>query len=198
MTERLRHTRQFHRLQRPWRICCPPGPDQIAIKGILRPIGWRSWAGLRNVCACAGPLAIVLFSLFFGLGLLLRHRKQIHQIDGPCYVGCDHVGICLAAHTAKHDRVGHACGLFSLAWRTTRYVTNLTGVLLINMSSRLRFMIADTQARQKLAAWARRIIPRPFIQMHSIRGPLKVGKRKYRAVVFVASATLTFQRREFG
>lgn len=106
-----------------------------------------------------GVIDLLLFSLFFGLGLVLRRRKEIHRRLMVLAM----LAVLIPAFARlpiPPSMIGWAifaasfAGLTYDALSTKRiYVTNLIGVLLINMSSPLRFMIADTRAWQKLTEW---------------------------------------------
>jgi hypothetical protein len=106
-----------------------------------------------------GVIDLLLSSLFFGLGLLLSRRKEIHKrlmvlamlaVIIPAFARLplppSMIGWVVFA-------ASFAALTYDLLFTRRIHVTNLIGVLLINMSSLLRFMIGDTRAWQKLTEW---------------------------------------------
>jgi hypothetical protein len=104
---------------------------------------------------------LLLFCLFFGLALLLRRKKEIHKRLMVLAMLCLIIP-AFARLPLPPSMIGWAifavslAGLIYDALSTRRiYVTNLLGVLLINISSflPLRFMIAENRAWQSFAEW---------------------------------------------
>jgi hypothetical protein len=106
-----------------------------------------------------GVIDLLLFCLFFGLALLLRHRKEQHKRLMILAMLCV-IMPAFGRLPIPSSMIGWAIFAASLAGLTYDalsirriYVTNVVGVLLINMSSPLRFMIADTQAWKSFTEW---------------------------------------------
>jgi hypothetical protein len=106
-----------------------------------------------------GMIDLLLFCLFFGLALLLRRRKEIHKRLMVLAMLCLIIP-AIGRLPIPPNMIGWAifavslAGLIYDAFSTGRiYVTNVLGVLLINISSPLRFMIADTRTWQSFAEW---------------------------------------------
>jgi hypothetical protein len=102
---------------------------------------------------------LLLFCLFFGLALLLRRRKEIHKRLMVLAMLCLIIP-AFGRLPIPSIMIGWAifavslAGLIYDAFSTRRiYVTNVLGVLLINISSPLRFMIAENRSWQSFAEW---------------------------------------------
>ena len=102
---------------------------------------------------------LLLFCLFFGLALLLRRRKEIHKRLMVLAMLCLIIP-AIGRLPKPPEMIGWVifaislAGLIYDAFSARRiYVTNVLGVLLINIGSPLRFMIADNRSWQSFAEW---------------------------------------------
>lgn len=106
-----------------------------------------------------GIIDLVLFCLFFGLALLLRRRSAIHKRLMVLAMLCVIIP-AIARLPIPPGMIGWAIFALSLVGLiydalTTRriYLTNVIGVLLINICSPLRFIIADSRTWQNFTEW---------------------------------------------
>jgi hypothetical protein len=106
-----------------------------------------------------GIIDVVLFCLLFGLALLLRHRPAIHKRLMVLAMLCVIIP-AIGRLPIPPGMIGWTICAFSLAGLiydalSTRriYLTNVICVLLINISSPLRFIIAENRTWQKFTEW---------------------------------------------
>jgi hypothetical protein len=102
---------------------------------------------------------VVLFGLFFGLALLLRHRPAIHKRLMVLAMLCLIIP-AIGRLPIPAALIGWTILAFSLAGLVYDalaarriYLTNVLCVLLINICSPLRFVIAESQTWQKFTEW---------------------------------------------
>ena len=107
-------------------------------------------------------MSLLLFSVFFAAGLFFRRKKEIHK---PLMV-LAMVSLIIPA-IARLPMPPFMIGWAILAFSLTGviydaivlrrvHVTNIVGVLLINIASPLRFMIADARGWQRFSEWIAR------------------------------------------
>jgi hypothetical protein len=106
-----------------------------------------------------GIVDLVLFCLFFGLALLLRHRSAIHKRLMVLAMLCVIIP-AIARLPIPPGTIGWTIFALSLAGLiydaiSTRriYLTNVICVLLINICSPLRFVIAENRTWHKFTEW---------------------------------------------
>jgi len=106
-----------------------------------------------------GILDLVLFCLFFGLALLLRHRPEIHKrlmvlallsVIIPAFA---RLPIPPAMIGWAIFTVSLACLIYDALSTRRIFLANVIGVLLINICSPLRFIIADSRPWQRFTEW---------------------------------------------
>ena len=118
--------------------------------------GTRQMPGLLLI---NGIVDLVLFCLFFGLALLLRHRSAIHKRLMVFAMLCV-ILPAIGRLPIPPGMIGWTIFAFSLAGLiydaiSTRriYLTNVICVLLINICSPLRFVIAENRTWHKFTEW---------------------------------------------
>jgi hypothetical protein len=106
-----------------------------------------------------GMIDLVLFCLFFGLALLLRSRPAIHKRLMVSAMLCVIIP-AIARLPIPFGMIGWTilalslAGLIYDALSTRRiYLTNVICVLLINICTPLRFIIAENRTWQKFTEW---------------------------------------------
>jgi len=106
-----------------------------------------------------GMIDLVLFCLFFGLALLLRSRPAIHKRLMVSAMLCVIIP-AIGRLPIPFGMIGWTilalslAGLIYDALSTRRiYLTNVICVLLINICTPLRFIIAENQTWQKFTEW---------------------------------------------
>jgi hypothetical protein len=106
-----------------------------------------------------GIIDVVLFGLFFGLALLLRHRPAIHKRLMVLAMLCVIIP-AIGRLPIPEALIGWTIFAFSLAGLVYDalsarriYLTSVLCVLLINVCSPLRFVIAENQTWQKFTEW---------------------------------------------
>ena len=109
-----------------------------------------------------GFMNLFLFSVFFAAGLFFRRKKEIHKRLMVLAM----VSLIIPA-IARLPMPPFMIGWAILAFSLTSviydaivlrrvHVTNIVGVLLINIASPLRFMIADARGWQRFSEWIAR------------------------------------------
>jgi hypothetical protein len=106
-----------------------------------------------------GIIDVVLFGLFFGLALLLRHRPAIHKRLMMFAMLCVIIP-AIGRLPIPAALIGWTIFAFSLAGliydalsARRIYFTNVLCVLLINICTPLRFVIAENQTWHKCTEW---------------------------------------------
>jgi hypothetical protein len=105
---------------------------------------------------------LFLFSIFFAVGLFFRLNKEVHK-RLMVFATLSLIVPAIARLPIPVSMIGWAIFAFSLtglsydAFVLRRiYLTNVIGVLLFNLSTPLRFMIADARAWQNFSEWITR------------------------------------------
>jgi hypothetical protein len=109
-----------------------------------------------------GFINLVLFSIFFAAGLFFRRKKEIRK-RLMVLAMLSLIIPAIARLPIPFSLIGWAIFAFSLtgviydviALRRV-YLTNVVGVLLINVATPLRFMIADAQGWHRFSEWIAR------------------------------------------
>jgi hypothetical protein len=109
-----------------------------------------------------GFMNLFLFSVFFGGGLFFRRKKEIHK-RLMVLAMLSLIIPAIARLPIPFSLIGWVIFAFSLTgviydaivFRRV-YLTNIAGVLLINVATPLRFVIADTRGWQSFAEWVSR------------------------------------------
>ena len=102
---------------------------------------------------------LALFCLFFGGALLLRRNAELHKrlmilamvslfIPATARLPIPEAAIGWAIFALSLPTV-----IYDAVFLRRAYLINIVGVILINISSPLRFMVADTHAWQDFARW---------------------------------------------
>lgn len=122
-------------------------------------IGHSGRRGQMPELLISGFIDAALFGLFFGLALLLRKRPEIHKRLMIFAMLCLIIP-AVARLPIPDNMIGWSILALSLSGPiydaiTTRriYLTNVMGVLLINIFTPLRFIIADTHSWQRFTEW---------------------------------------------
>jgi len=109
-----------------------------------------------------GFMNLFLFSVFFGAGLFFRRKKEIHK-RLMVLAMLSVIIPAIARLPIPFFLIAWVIFAFSLtsviydAIVLRRvYLTNIVGVLLINVATPLRFMIADTREWQRFSEWIAR------------------------------------------
>lgn len=109
-----------------------------------------------------GFMNLFLFSVFFGAGLLFRRKKEIHK-RLMVLAMLSLIIPAIGRLPIPFSLIGWVIFAFSLTGviydaivLRRLYLTNVAGVLLINVATPLRFMIADAQGWQRFSEWIAR------------------------------------------
>ena len=109
-----------------------------------------------------GFMNLFLFSVFFGAGLFFRRKKEIHK-RLMVLAMLSLIIPAIARLPIAFSLIGLVIFAFSLTGviydvivLRRVYLTNIVGVLLINVATPLRFIIADTRGWQTFSEWIAR------------------------------------------
>ena len=122
-------------------------------------IGYPARTRLMSALLINGIIDVVLFGLFFGLALLLRHRPALHKRLMVLAMLCVIIPAIgrLPIPAALIGWTIFAVSLAGLIYDGVSarriYFTNVLCVLLINICTPLRFVIAENQTWQKFTEW---------------------------------------------
>jgi hypothetical protein len=109
-----------------------------------------------------GFMNLFLFSVFFGAGLFFRRKKEIHK-RLMVLAMLSLIIPAIARLPIPFSLIGWVIFAFSLTGviydvivLRRVYLTNIVGVLLINVATPLRFIVADTRGWQSFSEWIAR------------------------------------------
>jgi hypothetical protein len=109
-----------------------------------------------------GFMNLFLFSIFFGAGLFFRRKKEMHK-RLMVLAMLSLIIPAIARLPIPFSLIGWVIFAFSLTSviydvivLRRLYLTNIVGVLLINVATPLRFVIADTRGWQSFSEWVAR------------------------------------------
>ena len=109
-----------------------------------------------------GFMNLFLFSVFFGAGLLFRRKKEIHK-RLMVLAMLSLIIPAIARMPIPFYLIGWVIFAFSLTGvlydvivLRRVHLTSIMGVLLINVASPLRFIIADAPSFQRFSEWIAR------------------------------------------
>jgi hypothetical protein len=109
-----------------------------------------------------GFMNLFLFSIFFGAGLFFRRKKEMHK-RLMVLAMLSLIIPAIARLPIPFSLIGWVIFAFSLTGviydvivLRRLYLTNIVGVLLINVATPLRFIIADTRGWRSFSEWVAR------------------------------------------